>query len=70
MSSDIKKRLDALERRAWFPKNQVSILGQTEDGRWMTHINGKAVFYNSKEEASADFKLKTGPDSVLIIWDL
>ena len=70
MSSDIKKRLEGLERKAFFPRNQVSILGQTEDGRWRTHINGKEMIYNTKEEASADFHMRTGPESVLIIWDV
>ncbi len=66
--SDIKKRLEALERRAHFKENEVCVLSQTEDGLWTMHINGKQRFYSTLDEARADFERMTGPDSVLIIW--
>ena len=66
---DIKKRLEALERRAFEKTNQVCVLGKTEDGMWRMRINGIEKFYSTEDEARLDYEKNTGPDSVLIIWD-
>ncbi len=67
---DLKKRLEALERAAFFKENQVCVLHPTQDGRWQMHVNEKLKFYETEEEGIADYQKNTGNDSILIIWDI
>lgn len=67
---DLGKRLATLEHQARFSKNQVCVLGPTESGEWRMHLNGRNKLYPSKEAALADYHARTGPESVLIVWDV
>jgi len=66
----IKQRLETLERLARTCADVVGILRQYDDGKWHLNIGGTERVYATQEEACADFGRSTGPDSVLIIWDL
>jgi len=63
-------RIKALERLARKCANVVGILRQYDDGEWHLNIGETERVYATQEGACADFGRSTGPDSVLIIWDL
>jgi hypothetical protein len=65
---DIRKRLEALERKSRYAESIAAVLFETNDGQWELTINGDVLVYGSEAAARAAFERKTGPDSVLIIW--